>query len=305
MKYYGVIDIGSNTIRLVIYKWEGRALTALLNKKESAGLAGYVGRDGLLSEAGIRRAEQALAEFREILDYVEVERAYVFATASLRNIGNTQAVLERLRRSSGFDVRVISGEEEADYDFQGALRATSLESGLLVDVGGGSTEFVLFQDRHQRSVHSIRIGSLNLYTRYVAGILPGKKELEALDSRVRRELEGCLEWERQARPADLCAVGGSARAAAKLVAGLDGSLVAPDGSFPAKALKKLLNLAADRRREFTRMVLRTAPERIHTIVPGLVILHRAAHDCGARRVVTSPFGVREGYLLAQLERDGN
>ena len=52
------------------------------------------------------------------------------------------------------------------------------------------------------------------------------------------------------------------------------------------------------------MVLRTAPERIHTIVPGLVILYRTAHWCGTRRVVTSPYGVREGYLLARLERGG-
>ncbi len=304
MKHYGVIDIGSNTIRLVIYKWEEPELTALLNKKESAGLANYVDRDGGLSEAGICRAEQALAEFREILEHVEVERTYVFATASLRNISNTGIVAERLRRSSGFDIQVISGEEEADYDFRGALRATGLEDGLLVDVGGGSTEFVLFQHRVQCSAHSLRMGSLNLYTKYVSGILPGKKELEALSARVDRALEDCLRRERQAAPADLCAVGGSARAAAKLVSNLDPSLVASDGSFPVKTLKKLLNLAVERRHTFTRMVLRTAPERIHTIVPGLVILYRTAHWCGARRVVTSPYGVREGYLLARLEQVG-
>ena len=146
MKHYGVIDIGSNTIRLVIYKWEEPELTALLNKKESAGLANYVDRDGGLSEAGICRAEQALAEFREILEHVEVERTYVFATASLRNISNTGIVVERLRRSSGFDIQVISGEEEADYDFRGALRATGLEDGLLVDVGGGTTGISVLKD---------------------------------------------------------------------------------------------------------------------------------------------------------------
>ena len=119
MKHYGVIDIGSNTIRLVIYKWEEPELTALLNKKESAWSGQLCGPDGGLSEAGICRAEQALAEFREILEHVEVERTYVFATASLRNISNTGIVAERLRRSSGFDIQVISGEEEADYDFRG------------------------------------------------------------------------------------------------------------------------------------------------------------------------------------------
>lgn len=305
MKTYGVIDIGSNTIRLVIYKWEGGAFSALLNKKESAGLANYVGEDGALSEQGICRAEQTLAEFREILDHVSVERTYVFATASLRNISNTDAVVERLVQHSGFGVEVISGEEEAAYDFQGALHATELDRGLLVDVGGGSTEFVLFEDRKQRSAHSIGIGSLNLYTKCVNGILPGKKEIQALNDRVCQLIEDCLEEERQAKPQVVCAVGGSARAAAKLIRAMDAGLVEPDGGFSVKALKKLLNLAAEERRVFSRLVLRTAPERIHTIVPGMTVLYRTAQYCGAKRILPSPYGVREGYLCARLEEQSD
>lgn len=302
MKTYGVIDIGSNTIRLVIYKWEGGAFSALLNKKESAGLANYVEEDGFLSRDGIRRAEQVLEEFREILDHVPVEQTYVFATASLRNIRNTELVVERLQESSGFAVEVISGEEEAAYDFRGALQATDLRRGLLVDVGGGSTEFVLFEERKQRSAHSIGIGSLNLYTKYVDGVLPGKKELRAINTRVRELLEACLEEERQAQPQVVCAVGGSARAAGKLVWAMDETLVEPDGGFPIKALKQLLDLAAEDRGRFVKLVLRTAPERIHTIIPGMTVLYRAARYCGAKRILPSPYGVREGYLCARLEQ---
>ena len=302
MKTYGVIDIGSNTIRLVIYKWEGSGFTALLNKKESAGLANYVEEDGYLSRAGILRAEQALEEFREILDHVQVERTYVFATASLRNIQNTEMVVERLQESSGFPVEVISGEEEAAYDFRGALYATDLQRGLLVDVGGGSTEFVLFEQRQQHFAHSIGIGSLNLYTKYVSGILPGKKELQAINGRVRRELKDCLEQVRQARPEVVCAVGGSARASGKLIRAMDETLIEPEGGFPVKALKKLLDLETEDRSRFVKLVLRTAPERIHTIIPGMTVLYRTARLCGAKRILPSPYGVREGYLCARLEQ---
>lgn len=304
MKTYGVIDIGSNTIRLVIYKWEGPGFTALLNKKESAGLANYVRSDGCLSQTGVRRAEQALAEFREILDHIPVERTYVFATASLRNIANTEAVVDQLRKSSGFAVEVISGEEEAAYDFRGALLATELDRGLLVDVGGGSTEFVLFEDRRERFAHSIGIGSLNLYTKYVNGILPGKKEYQALSDRVRRELEGCLAEVRQAQPQTVCAVGGSARAAGKLIRAWDPALEWEDGGFSVKTLKKLLHLSCEDRDAFVRLVLRNAPERIHTIVPGMTVLYRTARYCGADHILPSPYGVREGYLCARLEQSG-
>ena len=134
---YAVIDIGSNTIRLVLYKIENNQIKSLLNKKSPAGLAGYINKDHCLKKSGIRKAVAVLSEFKEILDHMTIQEVFPFATASLRNINNAPEVLEAIRENCGFEVRILSGEEEAIFDYYGALQAMEMDKGLLTDIGGG------------------------------------------------------------------------------------------------------------------------------------------------------------------------
>ena len=120
---YCVIDIGSNTIRLVIYRVEDGRIKPILNNKYAAGLAGYVDKNGSLRPAGIEKAVTVLREFRQTLDMLPECEVFPFATASLRNIDNTDEVLQAIEASCGFQVRVLSGKEEALYDYHGAVRA--------------------------------------------------------------------------------------------------------------------------------------------------------------------------------------
>ena len=85
-------------------------------------------------------------------------------------------MLQAIQEASGFSVRVLSGQEEATFDYYGAIQSAPPDSGLLADVGGGSTELVQFRDREVICADSIAIGSLNLYNRFVAGILPTRAE---------------------------------------------------------------------------------------------------------------------------------
>ena len=143
---YAVIDIGSNTIRLVLYKIENNQIKSLLNKKSPAGLAGYINKDRCLKKSGIRKAVAVLSEFKEILDHMTIQEVFPFATASLRNINNAPEVLEAIRENCGFEVRILSGEEEAIFDYYGALQAMEMDKGLLTDIGGGSTEIVRLEN---------------------------------------------------------------------------------------------------------------------------------------------------------------
>lgn len=143
---YCVIDIGSNTIRLVIYRVEDNAIKPMLNNKVAAGLAGYVDKNRNLRPAGIEKAVSVLKEFRQVLDMLPECEVFPFATASLRNIDNTDEVLSAIRSECGLEVRVLSGKEEALYDYHGAVRAMQSKTGLLTDIGGGSTELVFYQN---------------------------------------------------------------------------------------------------------------------------------------------------------------
>src|SRR5699024_6882114 len=115
----GIVDLGSNTIRLSIYHWEGRQFKLLMNKKEMAGLAGYI-KDGVLSDRGILVACQVLSGFKALLENFDIRDIHVFATASLRNIVNTEDALDTIRAVTGVTVEVVSGSDEATLSFLGA-----------------------------------------------------------------------------------------------------------------------------------------------------------------------------------------
>lgn len=117
----------------------------LFSEKEMAGLVNYIS-DGVLSEAGIRRACVALTNFRSLLHQFGMEQMHVFATASLRNIRNTEEAVAMIRDLTGIDVDVISGDEEAQLGYYGAMRTLEMRDGAMFDIGGGSTEIVEVRD---------------------------------------------------------------------------------------------------------------------------------------------------------------
>ena len=104
-----VIDIGSNSIRLTLYAVEGRNFNILFREKIMAGLAGYV-EQGALSGEGVARAKSALLEFKRTLELLDIHRVAVIATASLRNVTNTDQAVRELQQATGFPVTVLSGQ---------------------------------------------------------------------------------------------------------------------------------------------------------------------------------------------------
>ena len=163
---YAVIDIGSNTIRLVLYRVVDGEPRQMLNSKQAAGLAGYVDKEQRLTQKGIQKAIEVLRKFQLILESVTPRETFVFATASLRNVVNTQEVVQAIRKACGLEVRVLTGKEEALLDYSGALQALHVQDGLMVDIGGGSTELVRFREGKAQCACSLPMGSLNMYTRF-------------------------------------------------------------------------------------------------------------------------------------------
>ena len=300
---YAVIDIGSNTIRLVLYHIADGQPQPLLNSKVAAGLAGYVDRDHQLTPKGIQRAIDVLRRFQRTLESVSPEQVFVFATASLRNIINTQEVLDAIRAACGLEVRVLTGNEEAVFDYFGALRTIHVPDGLMVDIGGGSTELVLFQNREVVSSCSLPMGSLNLYTKFVGDIVPTGEELKAISRHADRLLDTVEFPEGVCVPSFLCGVGGTCRASCSLSDELFEEESGCRG-YPCKRVGKMLKLLKKDRERLIRAIIKTAPDRLHTLLPGLTILEAVISRYGCGDFSASPYGVREGYLMYQLEEGG-
>ncbi|MCD8223438.1 MAG: phosphatase [Clostridiales bacterium] len=295
----GIVDVGSNTIHLSIYRCDEEGSQLMMHQKVMAGLASYV-EGGKLTEEGIRVVCHVLSDYRALLDNLKISSVYVFATASMRNISNADDVRVAIRTESGLDVDRISGEDEAALSFYGALMDIPHDDGVLVDLGGGSTELVQYEDRTIRSACSLSVGALNLFNRYVAGLHPTKEECRLIRNEVQEQL---AREQKELRLAEhICGVGGTARAACRVANRFFGR--AEDCRvLTAREIRQLLKRFRGMDRETMRVILKLAPERIHTLVPGLVVLDTICQLCGAQDITVSTRGIREGYLHRRVLKE--
>lgn len=291
---YAVIDIGSNTMRLSVYSCCGGHVSVLFTKKETAGLAGYV-TDGAMTEDGADQCVTVLKSFQESLLGIRIDGLSVFATASLRNICNTEDILRTIARRTGIKVEILSGQEEAVLDFIGATHSVGMKNGLLIDIGGGSTELTAFSEQTISCAESISMGSLSLYTNYVEELLPTPAEQKAIRRAVWKKLETVKPLS-GSQFTDICGVGGTIRAVQKMNRHVGGH---SDG-FSVKELRTLLAKMQKPDKGTLRMILKAVPDRIHTLIPGMLILDTAAEYFKSECVQVSAFGVREGFLYARV-----
>ena len=291
-----IIDIGSNSIRLTLYEIENSSFKILFREKIMAGLAGYV-ENGALSAEGVECACAGLLTFRSILQTLHIEHISVFATASLRNISNTQQALGIIRAATGYSVEVLSGESEALLGYAGAMQELHLRSGAFLDIGGASTEIVTFDEGKPVDFASFPIGSLSLYRRCVKSILPGQGSLK----RLQQEIDKTIQPGHAAlaeRPL-LVGVGGTARAAFKLAQHYY-KISSDCHTITAGQLNGLCSFLCSGKKEASDLILRLEAERIHTLVPGVLILQHIFQLFGAQQLIISKYGVREGYLCKKI-----
>lgn len=295
---YALIDMGSNSIRLTVYEMDRSSFKILFKEKIMAGLAGYV-EHGRLTQDGINCACQSLREFRNTLELFQIEHLAVFATASLRNISNTSQAVEQIHRGTGIAVEVLSGEVEAECGFYGATCDMALTDGLFADVGGASVELALFEGHQIQKAVSVPVGSLKLYRDCVKKILPGKESRQRIEKAIQAAFDSDALKDIPKRNQMVC-VGGTARASLRLCQKLFGL---PDDcrTFTREQLDQLAKRLCRSDKETADLILRYEPERIHTLVPGVMVLQYLVGRYGAEDITVSRYGAREGYLRQKIQ----
>ena len=143
---YAMIDVGSNTIRMAIYEIESDRVEMLMKRKYTVGLAAYV-RDGYMQQQGIDKVVEIIQDYRNFLDDLGITRVTAFTTAALRNAINGLDAVREISYRTRTNLTLMSGDDEATYDFIGATHNLDEDKGLLIDIGGGSTEIVYFNHR--------------------------------------------------------------------------------------------------------------------------------------------------------------
>lgn len=293
-----IIDIGSNSLRLTLYETDGQHFKLLFREKVMAGLAGYV-ENGKLSAEGIECACAGLLNFQNILQTLQINNVCVFATASLRNISNTEQAVSVIQAATGYSVEVINEEEEALFGYTGAMKELHVSSGAFFDIGGASTEIVNFEGGTPVDFVSYPIGSLNLYRRHVKKILPGVSAVKRIQQDIAETIDDGKK--RVARPL-VVGVGGTARAVLKLARYYYG-LSDDCRSVTAEQLDGLCRFLYSGKKSACDMILRLEPDRIHTIIPGTMILQHICQVFQAHQLVVGKYGVREGYLCQRILKE--
>lgn len=296
---HAIIDIGSNTIRMAVYRIEGRTFELLLKRKHTVGLAGYLDHGRLVRE-GIEKTVKILHGFMDFIATFAIPHVHAFATAALRSAKNSRAATEEITRRSGVHIRIISGAEEAAYDFIGATASIAHADGIMVDIGGGSTEIIHYRAHEMQGRWSLPLGSLALSKAHVAGLLPTSAERAEICAAVERVLDDASDV-RCLRAAHMVGMGGVLSSASRMH-----GLLYPDET---PRLLRVAHLPAMIERfgsgqklseRDTAVLLRSAPDRLHTIVPGMVIAHILADTFAAEDVLYSDSGVREGYIWKEI-----
>lgn len=301
MARLGVIDLGSNSVRLVIYETKradaAKPFRALVDEKKMAGLAAYT-VDGIFTEAGITRAVAVLGELLRLADNLNCDRVDIFATAVLRNCANSAAAAATIEEALNHEIRVLSAREEAHLGFVGASIGSALDRGTLVDIGGGSTELTALSPDGDHAGVSVPFGCVLAYADYVRCVLPTPAECRAIAEAFRGELAKLPDLERY-RSEQLFGIGGSVRAVGKLIAAIWN-----EGAKPARItradMEGLFDLLQGDVSAFAHRAVKATPDRVHSLVPGMVILRTLMEELGANDVVPCKHGIREGYLVTHM-----
>lgn len=253
-----------------------------------------------MNDAGIRLVCQTLKDYMKMLEQLPVapDSIHVFATAAIRNIANTKEVVDAIYEYTGIEIEVVSGEEEARLSYVGAMQSVELTAGVLVDIGGGSSEIAIFQNKEIRYSASLPIGCLNAYEKCVEKIIPSEKERQAIAELVRTKLHD-LDIPEPA-PLPICGVGGTIRASFKLKGVLGETGIG--NILTIEELQGMLRHFKNHKKKNIAAILLKAPDRIHTLIPGMILLNEIARFFQSEVVHISRSGIREGFLYDRLTK---
>ena len=289
-----VIDIGSNSVRMVVFHGLKRVPLPLFNEKYMCALGRGLVRTGKLNPDGVKQAEIAIARFLLMARRLEVASLDIIATAAVRDASNGAAFVASLEKQFGIEIAVITGEREAELAAKAVLSSFHEPFGISADLGGGSMEVASIERSAIGEVASCHLGSLRMLD-----ASDGKRD--KMEAMIRDELKS-IDWLKKATPPTIYAIGGGFRALAKLH--IKKTNYPLDLVHEYAMSKRSVNQMVDRLLESSPTQIAAlpsiGPKRAQTIVPTALVLQKLLAVTGAGEVRFSVSGIREGFFYDLL-----
>jgi exopolyphosphatase/guanosine-5'-triphosphate,3'-diphosphate pyrophosphatase len=290
-----IIDIGSNSVRMVVYHALKRVPLPIFNEKYMCALGRGLARSGRLNPEGVQQAYKAIARFIVMANRLDVKSIDLLATAAVRDAEDGHKFVAELEAEHGVKVRIISGEQEAHYGAQGIIASIHQPLGLTADLGGGSMELATITAGAPGLLASTKLGGLRLYEE-------SEGKPEKMQALIHAELKK-VAWLNDLHPHMIYAIGGSFRALAKLHM--------RKTKYPLPILheyvmsKRAINALVEKLAGLSLAQITALPgisaERAPTIMPSALVLQQLLHSSGGQQVMFSVSGIREGFFYELLD----
>jgi exopolyphosphatase/guanosine-5'-triphosphate,3'-diphosphate pyrophosphatase len=296
-----VIDMGSNSWRLVVFGYEpGTPWWSLVDEiREAVRIGAGMGETGVLRPDRVDRALHTAAVFSAFCQATGVEEVVAVATSSIRDATNGGELLDEIERTTGLEARVISGDEEARFGWLAVANSTTIEDGFGLDIGGGSIQGLRIEGRHLVQAESLPLGAVRVSERFLPGEKATSKQMKALRAHVAGELEQLGWWSGGGR---IVGIGGTIR---NLAAAAMKRLTLPDidvqgFELTREALGEVIEELAARPASKRAQVKGIKYDRADVILGGALVLDAALDEGGFDSIEVTEAGLREGIFFERL-----
>jgi len=300
MRRTAVIDLGSNSFRLVVYDWEPGGPWALSDEiREAVRISGGMGDKSLLLPEAIDRAVSTAEVFASFCRAAGIDDVLPVGTSAIRDAQNRDDLLNRIHDRTGLEVRVLSGAEEAYYGYLAVVNSTTLADGFAIDMGGGSIQLSRIEERRLKDAESLPLGAVRVSERFLPDEDAPAKAMKKLGRHVAEQIERLGWWGGSPR---LAGIGGSIRNLAAAAQKRDGY---PDSGVQGfvltrEMLGELVDELAERPASKRGRLPGVKPDRGDVILGAALVLASAMDAGGFETLDVTEAGLREGVFFERF-----
>ena len=306
MQRIAIIDIGSNSARLVIsHIYKNGAYNMVYNQKEALRLSQKVDGQNLLTEEAFASTIDTMRSFAHMCKIYQADKTIAVATAAIRNAANGADLVAKVAEQTGIQLHIISGKTEAYISYLGVINTLDVKNGIIFDLGGGSTELILFKNRKILESVSLPLGAVN-----TTGMFNIRNEMPAnvyndLNAFIMSRLDQ-YPWLKQ-NNLPLIGVGGTARTVAKIIqrAKKYPAVKIHNYAYPVQTFRSFFNKLRLTNLEQRKKISGLSTERSDIILAGSSIISCLLEATGAKKLITSGCGLREGLFYDYYSKSNN
>lgn len=306
MQRIAIIDIGSNSARLVVsHIYKNGAYNMVYNQKEALRLSQKVDGQNMLTEEAFTSTIDTLKSFAYMCKIYQADKIIAVATAAIRNAANGKELIARAAQETDIRLHIISGKTEAYISYLGVINTLDVKNGIIFDLGGGSTELILFKNRKILESVSIPLGAVNTTSMFnIRNEMPPE-----VFTKLSTFIMDCLAkypWLKQ-KNLPLIGVGGTARTVAKIIqrAKKYPATKIHNYAYPLQTFRSFFNKLRTTNLEQRKKISGLSSERSDIILAGSSIISCLLEATGAKKLITSGCGLREGLFYDYYSKSNN